>query len=190
MADRIEADHSQGTTDVVQAAHVFISYASQDKAVADAVCLALEQAGVACWIAPRNVVPGESYAGAIVNAIDGTKLIVLILSEHGASSQHVLREVERASSKRHPVVAFRIDAVPMPADLEYFLNTSQWLDASGMGVESALPRLVDAVQRVIASPGNAGIAQGPTASPSQQTSVHNPASRRPRFLVLALGVLV
>jgi succinyl-CoA synthetase alpha subunit len=91
MADRVEADKPQGTTDAVQAAQVFISYASQDKGVADAVCQALERAGVACWIAPRNVVPGESYAGAIVHAIDGTKLIVLILSEHGASSQHVLR---------------------------------------------------------------------------------------------------
>src|SRR5476649_1363729 len=137
MADRIEADHSQGTTDVVQAAHVFISYASQDKAVADAVCQALERAGVPCWIAPRNVVPGESYAGAIVHAIDAAKLIVLVLSQHGAASPHVLREVERASSKRHPVVTFRIDSAPLPADLEYFLNTSQWLDASGMGVESA-----------------------------------------------------
>src|SRR5476649_2123342 len=175
MADRIEADHSQGTTDVVQAAHVFISYASQDKAVADAVCLALERAGVACWIAPRNVVPGESYAGAIVHAIDDTKLIVLILSEHGAASHHVLREVERASSKRHPVVAFRIDVAPMPVDLEYFLNTSQWLDASSIGVERALPRLVDAVQRAIASPSHAGVAQLLSSSPSQQTPASKPA---------------
>ena len=156
MADRSEPETPPANSE--QAAGAFISYASQDKAVADAVCLALEGAGVACWIAPRNVVPGESYAGAIVHAIDNTKLIVLILSEHGASSQHVLREVERASSKRHPVVAFRIDAAPMPADFEYFLNTSQWLDASSMGVESALPRLVDAVQRVIASPAQAGVA--------------------------------
>jgi adenylate cyclase len=98
--------------------------------------------------------------------------------------------VERASSKRHPVVAFRIDAAPMPADFEYFLNTSQWLDASSVGVESALPRLVDAVQRVIASPGYVGVTQGPTASPSQLPRVSKPASRGPRLLVLALGVLV
>jgi len=190
MADRLEADNPQETTSTAQAASVFISYASPDKAVADAVCLALEQVGLACWIAPRNVVAGESYAGAIVRAIDGTKLIVLILSEHGAASQHVLREVERASSKRHSVVAFRIDTAPMPADLEYFLNTSQWLDASGMGVERALPRLVDAVQRVIASQGHAGVAQNPLSNASQQTPVSKPASRAPRLLALALGVLV
>jgi TolB-like protein/cytochrome c-type biogenesis protein CcmH/NrfG len=190
MADRVEADNPQETTHTAQAASVFISYASQDKSAADAVCKALEQAGVACWIAPRNVVPGESYAGAIVHAIDGAKLTVLILSEHGASSKHVLREVERASSKDHPVVTFRIDAAPMPADLEYFLNTSQWLDASSMGVERALPRLVDAVQRAIASPGHAGVAQLLSSSPSQQTPASKPAGRGLRLLALALGLLV
>lgn len=190
MADRVEADNPQETTHTAQAASVFISYASQDKSAANAVCKALEQAGVACWIAPRNVVPGESYAGAIVHAIDGAKLTVLILSEHGASSKHVLREVERASSKDHPVVTFRIDAAPMPADLEYFLNTSQWLDASSTGVERALPRLVDAVQRAIASPGHAGVAQLLSSSPSQQTPASKPAGRGLRLLALALGLLV
>jgi len=131
--------------------HVFISYASQDAAVADAIVEALERHGLKCWIAPRDVVPGESYAGAIVHAIDATKLIVLVLSENAVTSQHVLREVERASSKRHPVVAFRIDLAPMPVDLEYFLNTSHWLDASASGVDSALPKLVDAVRRTVAS---------------------------------------
>jgi len=87
---------------------VFISYASQDKSVADAVCEALESAGVACWIAPRDVIPGELYAESIVHAIDSAKVIVLVLSKNGAASQHVLREVERASSKRHPVVSFRM----------------------------------------------------------------------------------
>ncbi len=125
---------------------VFISYASLDKAVADAVCAALESVGVTCWIAPRDVTPGEFYAESIVHAIDSAKVVVLVLSQNAAVSQHVLREVERASSKRHLVVSFRIDLAPLPAGLEYFLNTSQWLDASATGVDRALPKLVDAVQ--------------------------------------------
>jgi hypothetical protein len=39
---------------------VFISYASQDVAVADAVCGALEDDGLNYWIAPRDVVTGGS----------------------------------------------------------------------------------------------------------------------------------
>jgi TIR domain-containing protein len=136
--------------------HVFISYASQDSAVANTVVEALERHGAKCWIAPRDVVPGEFYAGAIVHAIDAANVIVLILSENAATSQHVLREVERASSKRHPGVAFRIELAPMPAHLEYFLNTSHWLDASAVGVEHALPKLVQCALRLLAPAGREG----------------------------------
>ena len=41
---------------------VFISYASLDSVIAESVCEALEKAGVTCWIAPRDVVPGSLYA--------------------------------------------------------------------------------------------------------------------------------
>jgi hypothetical protein len=37
---------------------VFLSYASPDAALAHKVCAALEAAGILCWIAPRDVVPG------------------------------------------------------------------------------------------------------------------------------------
>jgi TolB-like protein/Flp pilus assembly protein TadD len=151
---------------------VFISYASPDKAVADAVCTALETAGVSCWIAPRDVTPGEFYAESIVHALDSSKVIALVLSQHAADSNHVLREVERASSKRHPVVAFRIDVAPLPAGLEYFLNTSQWLDASATGVNRALPRFVDAVRSALTLP--------PTAARVPSSALTAPsANRRP-----------
>jgi TolB-like protein/Tfp pilus assembly protein PilF len=100
-----------------------------------------------CWVAPRDVMPGELYADAIVHAIDAAKVVVLVLSRNAASSPHVLREVERATSKQHPVISLRIDAAPLPASLEYFLNTTQWLDASKGDVTDALPKLVDAVRR-------------------------------------------
>jgi hypothetical protein len=131
---------------------VFISYASSDIAVADGVCGALEHAGVRCWVAPRDVLPGEFYADAIVHGIDAAQAIVLVLSQNAISSPHVLREVERASSKRHPVIALRIDTAPLPPALEYFLNMSQWLDASGRDPSGEFPRLVEAVRRAVGSP--------------------------------------
>ena len=159
---------------------IFISYASPDSAVANAVCNALEREGVPCWVAPRDVMPGDFYADAIVHAIDAAKAVVLILSQHSAGSPHVLREVERASSKRHPVVSLRTDRAPLPAGLEYFLNTSQWLDASGSEPESALPMLVTAVHRVIASaraPANKAADMAPA---SRLVSATPNAPRPPR----------
>jgi hypothetical protein len=78
------------------AARVFISYASQDVAVADAIVAPLERHGLKCWIAPRDVIPGSLYTDRIVRAISGAKVFVLVLSEHAIASSHVGKEIERA----------------------------------------------------------------------------------------------
>src|SRR5271169_3493599 len=107
---------------------VFISYASADAPLAQRVCSALEAAGFPCWIAPRNVVPGTLYAGGIVRAIDESTILILILSKHAVVSAHVGKELERAASKRHPIIALRVDTEPLTPDFEYFLNESQWIE--------------------------------------------------------------
>jgi TolB-like protein/Tfp pilus assembly protein PilF len=183
MRDMTESSGEQAATGG-RASDVFISYASPDRAVADAVCAALEQNGVVCWVAPRDVMPGEFYGDAIVRAIDAAAAVVLVLSEHSATSSHVLREVERASSKRHPVISLRIDTSPMPAGLEYFLNTSQWLDASGGAPDRVFPALVTAVRRVVA--------RGPDANAVSARPAPRTAGRRIRrgYLAASLTAVV
>ena len=170
---------------------VFISYASQDSAVAESVCSALEHAGIRCWLAPRDVAPGAFYGDAIVHAIDATRAIVLILSKHSADSPHVLREVERASSKRHLVVSLRTDHAPLPAGLEYFLNTSQWLDASEGQTDRAIPKLVAALRLPLEKPAtpNAEIAAAPTAGGSSRASQPR-RTGSPRRIAIVLVSLV
>jgi TolB-like protein len=124
---------------------VFVSYASQDAAVADAVVENLERQGIRCWIAPRDVRPGTEYADAIVAAINEAKAVVLILSGSAVASSHVGRETERAASKHKQIIAFRIDAASLSRSLEYFLSNSQWIDAAALGREGALGRLAEAV---------------------------------------------
>ena len=133
-------------------ADVFISYATADKSAADSICAALERGGIVCWIAPRDVTPGVFYADAIVQAINSARILIVVLSVNSAGSQHVLREVERASAKRRPLVAFRLDTTSLPTGLEYFLSASHWLDASGGTIERALPGLADAVHRLLRVP--------------------------------------
>jgi hypothetical protein len=40
---------------------VFISYSHQDRTAANAVCGVLEQEGIWCWIALRDVEPGRDW---------------------------------------------------------------------------------------------------------------------------------
>jgi TolB-like protein len=168
---------------------VFISYASQDAGVANAVAEALERSGIACWIAPRDVTPGTFYGDEIVHAIDAANASVLILSQNAAASQHVLREVERAASKRHPVVSLRIDQAPLPAGLEYFLNTSQWLDASGVDIARSMPKLIAAVRIAMKAPV---VTQAPSTPQIAVTPSPSSGSQKRRAIVVAslIGLVI
>ncbi|MDO8728011.1 MAG: toll/interleukin-1 receptor domain-containing protein [Candidatus Methanoperedens sp.] len=69
---------------------VFISHSSKDKTIADAICAALEAAKIRCWIAPRDILPGDKWAGSITKAISSSRIMVLIFSEHSNNSEDVL----------------------------------------------------------------------------------------------------
>src|ERR1700680_2223029 len=128
---------------------VFVSYASQDAAVANAMVEALEKQGLKCWIAPRDVVPVSLYADEIVGAINDAKVVLLVLSQDSVASTHVDKESERSSSKRRRIVAFHTDSAPLTRGFEYFLSESQWIDVGTGGMDAAIAKLVDAVRRHI-----------------------------------------
>ena len=128
---------------------VFISYSSIDKQIADKVCDKLEDSGTVTWIAPRDVMPGKPYGEALIDAINDSKVMVLVLSEHSNHSSQVVREVERAASKGIPIIPFRIAEVRLAKSLEYFLSTCHWLDAFGGDVEQHIPRLAESVNATL-----------------------------------------
>lgn len=177
-----DATDPAATPNPVFARDAFVSYANQDTAVADAVCASLERRGLSCWIAPRDVVPGALYADSIVRAINGTKLMVLVLSQHSVASAHVSKEIERASSKRRPIIALRIDTAPLTPALEYFLSESQWVDATKGGLDAALTRLSEAVRVSLLAPtyslaaptGSSGAAVNPAQPSGPRAARHSP----------------
>ena len=64
---------------------VFISYESSDKKIADEMCASFEAARIRCWIAPRDVLPGEVWAESLMHAIDRSRLLILVYSEKAIS---------------------------------------------------------------------------------------------------------
>jgi hypothetical protein len=128
---------------------VFISYSSKDKAAADAACAALEGAGVRCWIAPRDIRPGGEYGGAIIEAIDHCRVMVLIFSSNANASQQILREIERAVSKVATIVPMRIEEVTPTKSMAYFLGAIHWLDALTPPIEQHLRQLADTVKAIL-----------------------------------------
>ncbi len=130
---------------------VFISYAAEDSQVADRVRQALEEQGIKCWIAPRDVPYGSKYEEAIMDGISNSPLLILVLSASSNASPHVEREIQNACSEGSPtrIIPVRIDDTQYSKALRYYLSSIQWLDASTPPLENHLPRLVEYVRSAL-----------------------------------------
>jgi hypothetical protein len=128
---------------------VFISYASADKQVADAVCGKLESQEIRCWIAPRDVLPGIHYGEAIIDAIHECRIMVLVFSAKANASPHIPKEIERAVSQGVTVMPLRIEDVLPTKSLDYFIGSVHWLDALTPPLEVHLQRLAANVKTLL-----------------------------------------
>jgi hypothetical protein len=131
---------------------VFISYSSENKAVADAVCHRLEARGIRCWIAPRDVKGGREYAEAIIEAIHEARAMVLVFSSHANASADVRSEVQTAFNRGIVVVPLRIEEVQPSGSLEYYLAGRHWLDAVTPPLKARLQLLADNLEGLIRPP--------------------------------------
>jgi formylglycine-generating enzyme required for sulfatase activity len=163
---------------------VFISYSSRDRSVAYAACATMESNRIRCWIAPRDVLPGIPYAEALIEAINGSRIMVLIFSSGANTSPQVSREVERAVAKGLPIIPFRVEDVPPSAAMEYYISSPHWLDALTPPLEEHLHHLAETVSLLLsrsrqggadAKPA-AGATQEPGADERDKNGVSKPAS--------------
>ena len=138
---------------------VFISHSSKDKPVADAVCATFEANGIRCWVTPRDVPPGANWGAAIVEAIQTSRVMVLIFSEHANTSGQIAREVELAASQGVTIVPIRLEDVAPARSLQFFLSNIHWLDALTPPLERRLQEIATKIKAILQHEGT--IAAGP-----------------------------
>lgn len=107
---------------------VFVSHASADAEAAVSLCTQLEGLGLRAWIAPRDIGPGAHYAESIIDGLERSRAVLMLVSPTALSSPHVLREIERAVSLRRSLFPVRLADVQPEGALAYLLSGCQWLD--------------------------------------------------------------
>ena len=109
---------------------VFISHVDEDKKTADAMCHYLEEQKIRCWIAPRDILPGQDVAQAIVQGIKKTKIFVLVCSHFSLRSAFVQRETNLAVSDEKIIIPFKIDDCSLDGTgMRLYLNDRHWIEA-------------------------------------------------------------
>ena len=135
---------------VPESPDVFVSFASADAELAHRAVDALEGAGIRCWISDRDIRMATSYPAAITAAIEDCGAFLLLLTETSNASRHVLREVELAFNARRPILPVRIAGAMPTSDFQYFLSTSQWLDAGPAFDHEDLAKIAPVLRELVA----------------------------------------
>ena len=170
---------------------VFVSYSQPDRACAFAIVERLEDCGVPCWIAPRDIAPSEDWAAGIMDAISAAHTMILVLSASSNQSPQVRREVERAVHKQLSILPFRIEDVLPSKSLEFFLSTQHWMDAFPPPLEPHYGRLCAYLQKQSwAAPHPSSGAAGPLAPAAHDVRFDTAALQRiERLLAGYIGPL-
>lgn len=129
--------------------YIYLSYSSNDKAIAEAICNGLEEKGLKCWIPARDVQLGQSYGEAVINAIEKCNAVIVIFSSNSNSSQQVLREVGKAVEKDKIIVTLKIQDIPPSKHLEYYLSTPFTLDATKNTINETIDQLAEILKNIM-----------------------------------------
>lgn len=153
---------------------VFISYSTKDKQYAQSILASLEGNGIACWIAPRDIPPGEDYAGEITKAIRGSSVFLVLVSDHSMDSDQVKNEINLATEYRKNIIPCRLQDLPLSDSFKYHLGTKQWVD---IYEPNAMDTLIGNVRRYLTPKGrNVQEKTAPRKQAPPKTSASKPAT--------------
>jgi TolB-like protein len=108
--------------------YIFVSHASQDRRIAKTLCATLESRGLTCWIAMRDIVPGDSFQEAIVRAIRKSRIMLLLFTMSANNSDEVKKELALAGQNNLVIIPLRVEEVIPDDAFAFELATRQWID--------------------------------------------------------------
>lgn len=108
---------------------VFLSYESHDVNQVEKHRKYLENNGIPCWIAPRDIPYGSNYAREIPKAIANCKCVLVFVSKQSQNSEHIEKEIEIAVEYSKPIIPVRLQDCEFEGPYIYHLKNKQWFNA-------------------------------------------------------------
>jgi hypothetical protein len=108
-------------------AKIFISHSSRDLDLCEPLVRIIELAGFPCWYAGRDLMPAATgYHQRVLDAIEGAWLVIVLVSPHALSSEHVKNELDRATNLKRPFLPLHLKSFDGDLqDVAYFLGRWQ-----------------------------------------------------------------
>ncbi len=108
-------------------ADIFLSYATEDRAVAGKIADMLEAAGWSVWW-DRRIAAGDTWRATLERALGGMRCMVVLWSTHSVASEWVSEEAEEAKARDKPVVPALLEAIKPPLGWRHIqaVDLSDW----------------------------------------------------------------
>ena len=84
-----------------------------------------------------------------MNALDQSRILLLILSKHSNRSPHVRREVLHAATEKIKILPVRIDKVNPNANIKFIIEEIHRLDLFQGLLEDHFPKLVSDIKKML-----------------------------------------
>lgn len=126
---------------------VYICYDFNDQEVANKVCNVLEKNGLSCWIKSRDVGVND-IIDASNNAIENSRVMLLIYSKYSKDSNIVNSEADLAFKRYVPVLIYKIDDTEFGGGFPFFIEDNQVIDAHE-NVESKFDELISVLSVLV-----------------------------------------
>lgn len=169
---------------------VFVSYARDDQAKAQAIAKALEARGFDVWWDPE-LLPGESYASKIQGVLKSAKAVLVLWSTHSVERPWVLDEASMGRD-RAALVPVLIDAAEPPIGFRQ-LQAENLMHWPSPEAQANFERVVKALEHLRGRPADQ-VPQGASRGENLLQSASRPLTRPSGVLIscylgIALGLV-
>jgi hypothetical protein len=136
---------------------VFISHVEEDAAIAQDLAVGLEQAGYTTWFYERDNLPGPPYVTQILEAIEQSVVVIVLVSDDALGSWPVDREIFQAFDTGKHVIPLLLGITYE----ELRKRRREWVLMFGAvaplsippdGVSAFIPRLVQGLKSIGVEP--------------------------------------
>ena len=113
---------------MAQSADVFLSYSRDDKARVLDLAGKLRAAGVNIWIDQGGIDGAALWGESIVRALEGAKVLLLMVTPSAVSSHNVAKEVMLTSERKGHILPVHLEPTTIPLGLKYPLAGIQHIE--------------------------------------------------------------
>ena len=128
---------------------IFISHSSKDENIIKKICEKLSINNFTYWVSFENEMFGQSYASAIVDAINKCTVFLVFMSENSNKSSHIVNEINSAVMRDKMIIPIKLDNVSLSGVMEYYLSSNHWIVYSQNNIDIFINKLTHRLMSIL-----------------------------------------